>query len=379
MGSKVALREILTVEKRPIKPIAGTTYELYSLPAFDNNKTPECVDGATIKSGKIEVCPDTILLNKLNTKYRRIWPIEAVEQNSIASTEFVPLRPHGVDYWFIYYWLISPRTTQLLVSLRAGTSSSHQRSDINAFLQTEIELPPEQTQKKIGSVLHSLDKKIELNARTNGCLEETCVALAHNSGVKADAVLGDVCSLVTEKCPASEAEIATYVSSENLLPNYGDKQEASSLPTEGMVTVFRRGDILISNIRPYFKKIWYASTGGTCSTDVIVLRAKDHTASPYFYSCLRQDSFFSYVMAGAKGTKMPRGDKQWIMKFPIGSACPKAELKAMTNALAKVSTNNQESRSLVSLRDALLPKLMSGEIDVSEVDITQPNSRLCEC
>lgn len=93
------------------------------------------------------------------------------------------------------------------------------------------------------------------------------------------------------------------------MQNKGGRQLASSLPTTGKITRYRIGDTLISNIRPYFKKIWYAPFEGTCSGDVIVFRANDPSNAPYLHACLRQDSFFDYVMQGAKGTKMPRGDK----------------------------------------------------------------------
>lgn len=94
------------------------------------------------------------------------------------------------------------------------------------------------------------------------------------------------------------------------MQNKGGRQLASSLPTTGKITRYKAGDTLISNIRPYFKKIWYAPFEGTCSGDVIVFRANDPSNAPYLHACLRQDSFFDYVMQGAKGTKMPRGDKK---------------------------------------------------------------------
>lgn len=191
-----------------------------------------------------------------------------------------------------------------------------------------------------------------------------------------DGELKDLCSLVTDKTDRRNADLDTYVSTESLLPNKSGRQFASSLPTTGKVTVFKSGDTLVSNIRPYFKKIWFASEDGTCSGDVLVFRAVNPKEAPYLNACLRQDRFFDYVMRGAKGTKMPRGDKKQIMGFPIARSCNARNLAVLGSIVKQMIRNDIESRRLTELRDALLPKLMSGEIDVSKVGLTQLNSHL---
>ena len=157
------------------------------------------------------------------------------------------------------------------------------------------------------------------------------------------------------------------------------KQTASTLPQAGKVAVYKAGDTLVSNIRPYFKKIWYADRSGTCSGDVLVFRANQPEHAGYLYSCLRQDRFFDYVMKGAKGTKMPRGDKKQMLTYEIVNSPSAAAIGAIQTALEQISIANKENDSLAALRDALLPKLMSGEIDVSKVDLTQLNSHLSKC
>lgn len=121
------------------------------------------------------------------------------------------------------------------------------------------------------------------------------------------------------------------------MQNKGGRQLASSLPTTGKITRYRIGDTLISNIRPYFKKIWYAPFEGTCSGDVIVFRANDPSNAPYLHACLRQDSFFDYVMQGAKGTKMPRGDKKQMMEFKVASSCSTKDLILLDSAIKHLS------------------------------------------
>ena len=188
--------------------------------------------------------------------------------------------------------------------------------------------------------------------------------------------LADICSQVSNKASYEEADIRTYVSTESLLADKRGRQVASSLPASGKVTKYEAGDTLVSNIRPYFKKIWHADCDGTCSGDVIAFRATNPRFAPYVYACLRQDAFFNFVIAGSKGTKMPRGDKRQMMMFPIDPYCKDGDLAIIASAVQQIGANNRENACLAGLRDALLPKLMSGEIDVSKVDLTQPNNHL---
>ena len=78
-----------------------------------------------------------------------------------------------------------------------------------------------------------------------------------------------------------------------------------------------KGDVLIANIRPYLRKIWIANSDGGGSADVLVFHAKENHTSEFLYSVLMQDSFYDYVMKATKGSKMPRGDINYIMNFPI--------------------------------------------------------------
>ncbi|MDO4443735.1 MAG: hypothetical protein Q4B69_07685 [Slackia sp.] len=191
--------------------------------------------------------------------------------------------------------------------------------------------------------------------------------------------LGDICHQVAERVDCEEAKLETYVSTESLLQDKKGRQLAASLPVTGKVTRFVAGDTLVSNIRPYFKKVWYASFDGTCSSDVLVLRTNAANDAPYIHACLRQDSFFGHVMRGAKGTKMPRGDKKQMMEFHIAPTCEPDDLSVLSASLKQISLNDVESAKLVVLRNCLLPKLMSGEIDVSQIDAKQLNSHLFGC
>ena len=105
-----------------------------------------------------------------------------------------------------------------------------------------------------------------------------------------------------------------YVSIENMLPDRGGIERASSLPNAKTLSKYVEGDILLSNIRPYFKKIWFANTTGGCSNDVLVVRPNGVDAKFLFY-VLSNNNFFNYSTVTSKGTKMPRGSKTAIMKY----------------------------------------------------------------
>lgn len=129
--------------------------------------------------------------------------------------------------------------------------------------------------------------------------------------------LSDICEYAKGKVDVSALDAETYISTENMIPNKGGITNASSLPTAAQTQAFLAGDVLVSNIRPYFKKIWFAEFDGGCSNDILVFRAKNGINKRFLYYILADNTFFDYSMATSKGTKMPRGDKTAIMKYEI--------------------------------------------------------------
>ena len=298
------------------------------------------------------------------------------ELPAVAGTETTIVRVNRPDLVLPSYlnWLFqSARFKKLLRQYVKGMKVFRVHPDDLARI--EIEIPSIDDQLRIVSILDATFERPLINNRINGYLAVQCEAIAERATGE-NTVLESLCDLVTEKADCSEADFDTYVSTESLLPNKMGRQIASSLPQTGKVTVYQAGDILISNIRPYFKKIWYADQAGTCSGDVLVFRAKQPEWAGYLYSCLRNDSFFDFVMKGAKGTKMPRGDKKQMLTYEVSASPNQLVIGFMASALKHISTANKESEHLAALRDALLPKLMSGEVDVSKVNLTQLNSHL---
>lgn len=172
MGCRtVRIGDVATYRKKSVRPVSGTTYHCYSLPAFDNARTPEVLDGSEILSSKLHIEDGDILVNKLNMRFKRVWPVGKLADNSICSTEFVPLSLKGnVDRNYLLYVLLSDAFTGSLSGMRTGTSGSHQRVKPEWILDYEFPLPSIEEQRRIGGCLAALDAKIANNAKLNGYL-----------------------------------------------------------------------------------------------------------------------------------------------------------------------------------------------------------------
>ncbi len=130
--------------------------------------------------------------------------------------------------------------------------------------------------------------------------------------------LCEIAYFVTDKIPLENVLLTDYVTTDSLLPNKEGRCVAQNLPPQKCVlTHYKCGDVLVANIRPYLKKIWFADREGGASADVLVFRAKSGHSQEFLYASLLQDTFYDYVMKGKKGSKMPRGDKDQIMRYSI--------------------------------------------------------------
>lgn len=124
------------------------------------------------------------------------------------------------------------------------------------------------------------------------------------------------CSYFSSK-RTSKIDYETYISTENMIQNKGGITIAETLPLIKSTSKYEEGDILLSNIRPYFKKIWLANREGGCSNDVLVIKSKDGFDNKFLYYVLSDDNFFNYDTITSKGTKMPRGTPNAIMKYLV--------------------------------------------------------------
>ena len=130
-------------------------------------------------------------------------------------------------------------------------------------------------------------------------------------------ILSDLCFFADGRTSVTDLNIDNYISTENMLPNKEGINRSAGLPTVSQTQAYQVGDVLVSNIRPYFRKIWQADRDGGCSNDVLVFRAKENCKPGFLYYLLFSNDFFDYATATTKGTKMPRGDKTAIMQYGV--------------------------------------------------------------
>lgn len=165
--------------------------------------------------------------------------------------------------------------------------------------------------------------------------------------------LSDICKYRNEKINLKDINENEYVSTDNMLPNFVGLGELKSFPNVDRVNKFCRNDILLSNIRPYFKKMILSDNNSGCSSDVLVIETINKDVNPKFlYYRLRLDDFFDYVILTSKGTKMPRGDKKAIMNFEL--EVPKLDIqnkivKIIENIDKKIELNNKINNNLFEL------------------------------
>lgn len=168
--------------------------------------------------------------------------------------------------------------------------------------------------------------------------------------------LSQVSSYVSERIRIDEVNLDNYVSTENMISERGGVTKATKLPSGKTISVFQKDDILISNIRPYFKKIWLADKSGGCSNDVLVVRANEKISNRFLYYVLSSDNFFDYAVGTSKGTKMPRGDKKAIMKYkvPIYSLVEQEKIAEVLRAFdKKIILNKQINHHLEQMAQAI--------------------------
>lgn len=175
-----------------------------------------------------------------------------------------------------------------------------------------------------------------------------------------EGTLSDIADYVTTRAPRNCSY--EYVSTENMLRDRGGVvfNETEIPEAGGILSTIE--DTLVSNIRPYLKKIWFSGQNTVVSSDVLVFRAKRGESPFWLYSILNENAFFDYVMSGAKGTKMPRGDKQHIMIYPIRklSESERGKFDKIVRPLFQyVSLLRQQRSELFQMKSMLISVLLS--------------------
>ena len=288
---------------------------------------------------------------------------------SQAYTPFEVSNTNELDPEYLMMWFRRPEFDRYARFKSHG--SAREIFDWEDMCNTLLPVPSITMQREIVKEYNVVQNRVALNQQLIQKLEETAQAVYKRwfvEGIDIEnfpegwkiGLISDLCEYSNKRIPIKEIELDKYISTENMLQNRGGVGFASNLPPTGNVISFIVGNILISNIRPYFKKIWLANFNGGCSTDVLCLVPKEGVPSLYLYQILEKDSFFEYVMAGSKGTKMPRGDKKWIMDYP--TIIPSKDLLDKFNKTVGIIQNKiqltiLENQKLSELKDLLLSKL----------------------
>lgn len=307
------------------------------------------------------------------------------------------LRPTQSDITyakFMAFYLRSAYFRKIIDNNATMTLRASFNEDIFSWLH--LMLPDYNEQKKIGDWLYALESKIKNNHRVITTLESMAKTLYDywfvqfdfpdangrpykTSGGKMEwnetlsreipagwevSSLEELASYSTERISSNKLTRQNYVGMDNMIANRGGVRESEYNPPEGDMIRFKANHILLGNIRPYFKKIWLAGYDGGCNPDVLAIVANEEVIVEFLYATLSQDTFFDYDTLGAKGTKMPRGDKEHIMSYPIPW---NRELAIIFGERMRTGyrIKNQLAflnAKLTALRDYLLPMLMNGQV-----------------
>jgi type I restriction enzyme S subunit len=297
------------------------------------------------------------------------------------------------DYRFIYHLL--RYETERIRALASGAAAPIINK--SAFSDIELFVPPLPIQRKIASVLFAYDDLIENNTRRIAILEEMAQALyrewfvhfrfpGHEQVALVDSelgpipegwgvkCLGDITEEVRRSVEPEEVDPETpYFGLEHLprksiaLSDWGAAKD-----TKSTKLAFKRGEVLFGKIRPYFHKVGVAPVDGICSTDTIVIVPKLPEYFSSVLACVSSEEFVDYATLTSQGTKMPRADWKVLVRYPV--AIPPGHLLSRFNTLVQeivVQIQNMIFRNwnLRRTRDLLLPRLISGEVDVSDLEI----------
>lgn len=242
-----------------------------------------------------------------------------------------------------------------------------------------IAKPPFDEQRRIVEALESIDKLIDNLARRiekkrmvkQGVMQELLTGkkrLPGITGLWGTSRLADVAEFSTTSIASSRVDPAWYVGTDTMLPDGGGVVPNVAVVPYANIREYIVGDVLISNIRPYLKKIWLSNRHGGCSTDVLVVRGNpDYVTPKFLYFVLSDDKFFKFVMANAIGTKMPRGDKQVIMTYEF-QVPPLPEQEAIAAALgymdAEIEALDAKREKYERIKQGMMHDLLTGKVRI---------------
>ena len=237
-----------------------------------------------------------------------------------AHCYYLELKDKNINYRYIYHFIKMKQDKLTSSQVGAGIPSVEKKILENLL----IPVPPLEVQDEIVRILDDYTKSVEelkeklnkeLIARKKQYSWYRDYLLKFENKVEI-VTLGDISEYSKDKIDIKELSSENYIGIENMLQDAKGVIKSSCLLTEGRCTKFFEGDILIGNIRPYLKKIWLSDRVGGANTDVLVIKKSiESIDNKYLFFVLSSEKFFSYVMRSVKAGKMPRGNKEMIMKY----------------------------------------------------------------
>ena len=237
-----------------------------------------------------------------------------------AHCYYLELKDKNINYRYIYHFIKMKQDKLTSSQVGAGIPSVEKKILENLL----IPVPPLEVQDEIVRILDNYTKSVEelkeklnkeLIARKKQYSWYRDYLLKFENKVEI-VTLGDISEYSKDKIDIKELSSENYIGIENMLQDAKGVIKSSCLLTEGRCTKFFEGDILIGNIRPYLKKIWLSDRVGGANTDVLVIKKSiESIDNKYLFFVLSSEKFFSYVMRSVKAGKMPRGNKEMIMKY----------------------------------------------------------------
>lgn len=325
-----------------VKQLLGLTISKQFIPSVAN------IVGTDLENYKI-IRKNQFACSTMQVRRDKKMPVALLKNidEAIISQAYPVFEVKDTDKLFPEYlmmWLSRPEfDREACFYAIGGVRGSLEWED---FCDMRLPVPDIVKQKEIVKEYNTIINRIELNNRLIQKLEETAQAIykqwfgdfefpdeegkpyKSNGGEMIESDLGEipnnwsvgylssVAFYIKNRIRVESLQPKEYISTENMIQNKGGVIDIEELPQAEYVTEFKIDDVLVSNIRPYLKKIWLATFDGGCSNDVLCFRAKQNISPEYLFYTMESNIFFDYVMSGSNGVKMPRGDKNWIMDYP---------------------------------------------------------------
>lgn len=319
--------------------------------------------------------------------------VDCLNKNEVAfgSTEFIVLRakPGVSDAQFVYYLATSPEFRQVAIKSMVG-SSGRQRVQQPVLENLELVVPELPKQKRIGGFLAAIDDKIALNAKINDNLEQQAVALFKSWFVDFSLFGGTV----PENWEDTTLENITTLITRGIAPKYSDNSDQTVVnqkcirnhtidlslarthtPKAINEKWLKFGDLLINSTGDgtlgRVAQVWFAPKALTVDSHVTIVRPAREELIFYIglWGILHEKEIESLHTGSTGQTELPR-DRVKKLKLLLPDNISLSRFNSIIAPMAStIISNQEENQKLASLRDTLLPKLMSGEIDVSSIQL----------